>query len=93
MNNQEQKVFPMGNGRIDYSSLFAEPLIDEKATGLCEYELYHLPSLAEGCSGPGQFAYGHGALVSLCEKHYASAPDPRRIPMNWDGNPKSLLSL
>jgi hypothetical protein len=93
MNNQEQRVVPMGSRKYDFSGLSAEPLVNQKATNPCEYEAYHLPALVGGCNGPGEYAYGYGALVGLCEAHYASAPDPRRIPSDWNGNSETLLTV
>jgi len=60
----------------------------------CEHEDYHLPGPCSGkVYGDWAHAYGHGHIVNLCEGHLANAPDPRRIPSNWDGNPESLLPI
>jgi len=73
---KEQKIFP---GKMDYSALSAEPLVNMDSTEPCGYKDYGLPPLAGGCNGPGTHAYGYGALISLCQGHYAAAPDPRTV--------------
>jgi hypothetical protein len=85
-NKKETKLRMAGRAKIDWSPLFSEPIVIEDDRP-CQYKDYHLTGK---CSGPGAYGYGYGHMVLLCEAHYKTAPDPRRIPADGDDDRHDL---
>jgi len=57
----------------------------------CGYKDYHLPGECGGEMKGFEHAYGYGALVELCDRHYEIAPDPRLITVDLSSENMLLL--
>lgn len=65
--------------------------VEAKHYGQCGYKDYRLPGECGGEMRGLEHAYGYGALVELCDRHYEIAPDPQLITVGL--SPENMLLL